>query len=181
VDLKLAKLITGGAGPRHSFFVQISAVAAALALAVGIGWLSLRHPSPKPAQPQVAKNIQSIAPPPQQAPAQPAIVKTPVIATFVLTPGSVRADGEANEIRIPPNAQQVRFRIDLLSNQYQTYDASLNRVEGQRLFVQTHIKPHPLQSGETLFILMPASTVPLGTSILTIRGVGKYVIHNSQN
>ncbi len=146
------------------------AVAAALTFFVGLGWFTLeRHPPLK----QVAT---SVAPKAAPVSATPSGVKAPPIATFVLISGSVRGEGETNEIKIPSNAKTVRFRIDLLSNEYRTYDASLNRVEGQRLFVQNHLKPRR----STLFVELPASKLPSGTSILTLTAnaepVAKYVI-----
>jgi len=149
------------------------AVAAALTFFVGLGWFTLeRHPPLK----QVATSVTPKAAPISATPQPPSDVKPPFIATFVLISGSIRGEGETNEIKIPPNAKTVRFRIDLPSNEYRTYDASLNRVEGQRLFVQNHLKPRR----STLFVELPASKLPSGTSILTLTAnaepVAKYVI-----
>jgi hypothetical protein len=140
-----------------------------------MGWFLLRHPAPKPAQPKVAQTIQPIPPPPPTP-----TVKSPVIATFLLNPGGVRGDGDANEISLPPGATQVRFRIDLPANEHNTYEVSLNRVEGQPLFVQKNISAHASKNGVTLFVVVPASSLPTGVSILTLKGglqvLSKYVI-----
>jgi anti-sigma factor RsiW len=173
-QLQLAELITGCARPQASFLLRVSALAAAVLLAMGMGWFLLRHSSPKPAQPQVARNTQPV-PPPQPTPTQTAPPKTPVIATFVLIPGGVRGDGEANEIRVPSGASQVRFRIDRPANEYRSYDASLNRVEGAGLLVRRNIKPRRTATGITLLIDVPAKVVPVGASVLTLTGAGKTV------
>jgi hypothetical protein len=176
-NLQLAELITGRVAPQRSWPLRVFALAATLALATGIGLFFFRHSPPHPAQPQTARNTQPIPSPP---PPTPALAK-PIIATFSLTPGGVRGDGEANEIRIPSGSSQVRFRIDLPSREYQTYDASLNRAEGDRLLLLRNIKPRRSPTGATLLIDLPAHVLPVGVSILTLTAAGKtvdkYVIH----
>ncbi len=174
--LESSKMMIGSDARRRpplSYWKAWMAVAAALTLFVALGWFTLERRSAQPPRKQVATSFG-----PKAAPvsAPPAAVKTPLIATFVLISGGVRGEGETNEITIPSNAKIVRFRIDLLANEYSSYDASLNRVEGERLFVQNHLKPRR----STLFVELPAAILPLGTSILTLTGngepVGKYVI-----
>jgi hypothetical protein len=164
-NLQLSQLITGCVPPHRSLPLRVLALAATLALAIGVTWFLLRHPSPKPAQPKVARNTQPIPPPPTPAPPKPAI------ATFVLTSGSIRGDAEANQIAIPAGATQVRFRLALPSREHQTYDASLTRVEGDRLFLQRNIKPR----SANLLIDLPAHVLPEGTSLLTLTASGKMV------
>ncbi len=173
--LQLAELITGYGRPQWSLLLRVSAMAASLALALGLGWFFLKRSSPQPAQPRVSRSIQPVAPspPPQPAASLPAAVPSPAIATFLLTPGGVRGDGHANEISLPAGATQVRFRMDLPVNEYKTYEASLNRVEGESLFVQKGVKPRAAKNGVTLFVVIPAGTLPTGASILTLRGVAE--------
>ena len=110
---------------------------------------------------------------PQETAKQPASDKIPLIATFVLTPGGERGLGETNQIKIPASATKVRFRINLASNEYDTFDASLNKVEGETLFVLHRVKAQASKNGETIFVVLPASVFPSGTSILTIRDIRK--------
>ncbi len=188
------------------WLLRTSAIAATLVAAIGIGWFSLERPSSKSLpESQLAKGAapakQSVAAQPNAAPQknlQPALTATSprrpaastnprLVATFVLTAGSVRSEGEANEISIPLKAKKVRFRIELSANPLRSYDASLNRVEGERLFSQNNVKPRYSRGGAALIIELPAGALPLGTSILTIRGAGhtratelpKYVIRVS--
>jgi hypothetical protein len=95
------------------------------------------------------------------------------MATFLLTSGSVRGDGVENEISLPAGTRQVQFRIELGANEYETYEASLNRIEGRRLFVQKSVNGHASTNGVTLFVVVPARRLPAGVSILTLRGFGK--------
>jgi hypothetical protein len=172
----------GGFGLPAQRLVPVAVVAVALVLAVGVGWFSVRRWVPGPTGPEVAKNGVPAAPA-RETPAPPSVGvvagagepggKTPFVATFVLTSGGVRGDGEANEIRIPGGAQSVRFRIDLLANEYESYEVSLSRVEGERLFVQNHVHARAAGGGGSVFVLVPARLVPGGSSILTLRGVGK--------
>ncbi len=174
-NLHLSELITGCARPQRSLFPQVLALAATLALAIGIGWFLLRHPSPKLAQPQLAKSSQPIAPTPLPPPTAtlPRAVKSPAIARFFLTPGGVRGDGDASEINLPPDARKVRFRMDLPSNEHKTYEASLNPIEGEPFFVQKSVNAHASKNGVTLFVLVPARRLPARVSILTLKGLAK--------
>ncbi len=65
------------------------------------------------------------------------------------------------------------FRIDLPVSEYKTYEASLNRVEGESLFVQKSINGRAAKNGVTLFVVVPARSLPKVVSILTLKGFGK--------
>ena len=191
----------------HARLLQVSAAAATLALVITLGLFSLRQRVTKPESPQPlvaqsrppsASQTATVQPKaasireqrshplvaiprlPEHAPPQP-----PLIATFTLMSGSVRGEGDTNEITIPRGAKRVQFRIDLLSKEYKRYRASLNRVEGEQLFISSasqspagrgsarnDVKIRPSKTGETLVIELPARVLPFGTSVLTLTGVG---------
>lgn len=186
---KLKAWIKGHRSPLWS--LRTSVIAASLAAAIGIGWFSLerRFPESVP-QPQVAKGAtpanQSVATQPNAAPREnpppvptdtalrpsPSTITPPLFATFLLTPGGVRGEGEANEISIPPKAKKVRFQMEFPANRFMSYNASLNNAEGERLFIQDNLKPRPSKAGATLVMEVPVGVLPPGTSVLTIRGTG---------
>jgi len=202
-NVNLARLITGRTGRRRSLIaslkawiagvglnarlVQVSAVAVTLALVITIvlfSPLGLKSPQTPVAQSRPPTGqpatVQPTAPIREHASPQP-----PLTATFTLISGGVRGEGEANEIKIPRGTKRVRFRIELASKGYRRYRASLNRVEGEQLFIRNNVKARPSKTGETVVIGLPASVLPSGTSVLTLAGigtnsaaqeVGKYVI-----
>ena len=174
---------------RPTRFLQVSIAVATLALMVAAGLFSLRHWAPKSEVSQIAHRGSPAAdreaghtggPAPAYTPPQPPsgtihafqrAIKRPVIATFTLTPGGIRGEGESNAINMPRQAKRVRFRIELPPNEYKTYSVSLRRVEGEQLFVQNNLKARRSKSGETLVIQVPAKRLSPGMSVLTLTGI----------
>jgi anti-sigma factor RsiW len=206
-EIQFARLLARGANKRHSLFdglkvwtqgsglhtrlMQTSLAAATLALVVLVGSLSFRYWA-KPERSQISRTSSSTTdsetvhktvarthtPPP--VPSQ-----VPSIATFTLTAGSTRGEGGGNEIKIPREANRVQFRIELASSDHKTYNVLLNRVEGERLFVQSNLKTRRSKAGEILTVQVPANVLSSGTSVLSVTAmgangapedVGKYVI-----
>jgi hypothetical protein len=137
----------------HTRLMQAPMAAATLVLVVLLGSLSFRYWT-------------------AHSPPQPASSEVPLIATFTLTAGSTRGEGGGNEIKIPREAKRVQFRIELASSDHKTYNVSLNRVEGERLFVQTNLKARPSQAGEILTVEVPANVLSPGTSVLSVTALG---------
>jgi hypothetical protein len=207
-EIQFARLLAGGGNKRRSLFdglkawiydlgsptrlLQTSMAAATLAFVVLVASLSFRHWAARPEKSQISRTSSSTTDSetvhktvartntPPTVPSQ-----VPLIATFTLIPGSTRGEGGGNEIKIPREANRVQFRIELASSDHKTYNVSLNRVEGERLFAQSNLEARPSKAGEILTVQVPANVLSPGTSVLSVTAigangapedVGKYVI-----
>jgi hypothetical protein len=199
---------TGVPAWMHSASASLSArslptslAAATLLLLVAVAWLCLRSGAPpvvtSPLSPRGAPaseaqvgypgapQTRTPSSPGSAAPTSSSKREVPVLATFTLTAGATRGEGEGNDITLPRQAQRVRFRLELLPNDYKTYSVFLQRVEGPRLFEADHPKATRSKAGETLAIEVPARLLSPGTFVLTLMGMsangapeeaGKYVL-----
>jgi type II secretory pathway pseudopilin PulG len=107
---------------------------------------------------------------PSESPSPPAAA--PVIASLVLVAGGVRgADtGAPPELVIHKDTQQVRLQLKLRENEYQNYQLVLQAVGGKEVFSRSRFKPAASRSSASFTITLPASKLPAGDYILTLRG-----------
>jgi hypothetical protein len=114
---------------------------------------------------------------PQQIP-QPA--PTPILnpapsrsVSLALVVGGVRGSDNSRmpTLVILPDATQARLMLNLQENDYQRYDASLQRVAGAEIFSRKGIKPGRAKNGASLIFTVPTSKLARGDYVLTLRGV----------
>ncbi len=65
----------------------------------------------------------------------------PTLASFTLSPGTLRDEGEQS-IKISPTAQKIRLRLNLPGDaaKYQTYSAVLKTADGETVFAASNLK-----------------------------------------
>lgn len=167
--------------------IPLVAIASAICLVlIAAIWLNLGH-----RQSNLAKAPPSQSAPDQHAPTRPIPQKLqpqsteqasnekekgisapsrtiPFIASFTMQVSSERGEGDPNQIRIPREAVQVRLLVPLSHNHYPTYRASFKNADGAELLVREG-KFSP--SRKALIINLPATALPAGDCILTIKGV----------
>jgi hypothetical protein len=95
---------------------------------------------------------------------------TPIIASFILSPGITRAPGDTNRIEIPKNAQLVRLQLSMdTSVAYVTYEALLKQVGGREIW--THrIRNRSGKRLRSLTLSIPANLLSSGEYIITLGG-----------
>ncbi len=87
------------------------------------------------------KNI-SPTPEPKSSPTpKPSEQPAPILASFVLSPGTLRDDGE-QFIKITPNTNKINLRLNLPkdANKYQTYTATIKTADGETIFTAPNLK-----------------------------------------
>jgi anti-sigma factor RsiW len=174
------------------------AAAAVLVVAIGLGFLLWKRQQPNQSAGKIAPVPQSASSAPdtsspQIAEEQKASVQTKrptVIATFLIIAGGERDSGNVNDIRISPGADRLRFRVNLGSSDYVSYQASLKPIDGEGLRPLDHIKIAKSGTATTLLIELVPGVLPEGDSMLTVSGlrrghtapevVGKYFVRRTK-
>ena len=108
--------------------------------------------TPKPmATPEIKATPKPIEPP------------APTLATFVLSPGTLRSEGE-QFIKISPNTDKINLRLTLPKDaaKYQTYRATLKTADGEIVFTAPNLK--------SLNLSMSAGKFANGTYIVFLEG-----------
>jgi len=91
--------------------------------------------------------------------------------TFVLTPDLVRGADEPKKLTIPQRADFVRMQLYLDGDDYKSYRAVLETVEGNKVWSSGSLKARPNNSGKVVTLGLPASLFVRGDYILTLSGV----------
>jgi hypothetical protein len=95
-----------------------------------------------------------------------------MVATFVLTAGSERDAGAANDIRVRPGTERIRLVVPLESlHEATNYSAVARRVEGETVLTLPNIQATRSSTGYQLAMEFPAQSLPLGDYILTVSEV----------
>jgi hypothetical protein len=91
--------------------------------------------------------------------------------TFVLAPGLVRGASEPKRLTIPPGAALVWMQLYLEQDDYKTYRAVLETVEGNRIWSSGLLKARPTRSSRVVTLGLPASLLNKRGYILILSGV----------
>jgi hypothetical protein len=96
----------------------------------------------------------------------------PLIVSFVLTPGAVRAAGQAKRLLIPSQAEAVRFAIEFGgSPNYSSYRAVLQTAEFTEVWSETSLTARPGDSKNQISVTVPTNVLPSGDYVMHIQGV----------
>lgn len=131
---------------------------------LGIG---VRHSnnSVNSAQHNSQKTANNAAPKPSATPEIKLTPKpnAPTLATFVLSPGTLRSEGE-QFIKIAPNTDKINLRLTLPNDavKYQTYRAVLKTADGEIVFTSSNLKSFNL--------LLSAAKLENQTYIIILEG-----------
>ncbi len=80
-------------------------------------------------------------------PETPKIAPNPVLALFA---GTLRADGEVNELNLPKNASGATFRLNLKTVDYKIFQAEITDGNGKIIYRSGNLKPQ--KSSLSLFV-----------------------------
>src|SRR5204863_2337734 len=90
---------------------------------------------------------------------------------LVLTRDLVRGEGRPlPTLSISPDVSRVRLEV-AVQPAYAHYEAVLQTVEGKELLSSAKLEPQPAAAGQKIAVLLPASLLPAGDYILTLRGL----------
>jgi hypothetical protein len=99
---------------------------------------------------------------------------SPVIATFVLTPGLTRNARGPARVGVPPGATALRFQLTLdFDGGYNTLSADLRTAAGTSVWTQAGLKPQKTTDGSAVMVTIPAATLANGEYELLLQGVLK--------
>lgn len=92
--------------------------------------------------------------------------------TFILTPGLVRGADEPKRLIIPRGAGVVRINIDFEQGNYKSYRATLETIDGKRIWSRGSLAARSNNAGKFVTLESPARLFDGGSYILTLSGVG---------
>jgi hypothetical protein len=90
---------------------------------------------------------------------------------FVLTPDLIRGGGKSKRLIIPQGANLVRLQIVASQDDFKSYSATLETVDGNRLWSGKAVKARLNGSGRLITLALPASLFGKGDYILALDGV----------
>jgi hypothetical protein len=90
------------------------------------------------------------------------------VFAFALGTGAVRESGELKKVSVPPDAREVRIRLDLAAADYRSYRAVLQTVEGREVFPSRGLRA---SAGMFLQLRIPAKLLTPGDYQIRLSGV----------
>jgi hypothetical protein len=96
----------------------------------------------------------------------------PAFVTLFLAANGVRGAEPAAPatLIIPKGTQEVRVNLTLKDHDYRDYQIVLQAIAGPEIFNRRNLKPRINRSGATFSLSLPASKLPTGDYMLTLRG-----------
>jgi hypothetical protein len=103
--------------------------------------------------------------------ATPANPSASLLATLVLNITGVRGakTGPPARLIVTPQTQQARIELKLSENEYQRYSVVIQSADGKQIFTRDHLEAAKART--MLSVIVPASKLPHGDYILTLKGV----------
>jgi hypothetical protein len=93
---------------------------------------------------------------------------TPIMATLILYPGSLRGGDGPTEVKIPPGASQLPLGLVLETADYRSYDVVIKNAQKKEIFPKKGLRLHPRK---TLFLKVPTTQLKPGTYYVDVSGV----------
>jgi hypothetical protein len=158
-----------------------------IALAIGLRLLhenrALRTDLPRGGveRTELLKKVPQIgSQPPQGSNAQPlsggevAQLEKPSLLTFRLKPGMTRSDsGERQELNVTPEASWIRLELLLNRDEYSSYEAILQTVEGTQIQRVGGLKSERARDGRAVIVKLQSALMPPGDYIVSLRGTNQ--------
>lgn len=95
---------------------------------------------------------------------------SPIIATFILTPGVTRALGDINTIEIPQSVETVELKLSIDSTtRYTAYQASLQQTGVGEIWTK-RIRNDKLRARRSITLKVPVAVLNAGGHLMTITG-----------
>lgn len=98
---------------------------------------------------------------------QPSPERKAVPAFFVLKPGGIRGGASENRLRVTPQTNEIRLRLDLESNNYSFYTARVTTVEGATVFTSPRLK----SNRKSVLLQLPIRKLTRGDYIVELSGI----------
>jgi hypothetical protein len=96
---------------------------------------------------------------------------SPLMIPFPLISGTVRSGGEMKKVTIPPRADWVQLQLDLGASDYTSYQAVLQKFEGEGISSWTTPKIKTADDTEAIVLALPAKFLPHGDYVLKLSGI----------
>jgi|GEM_PF-620041 len=87
-----------------------------------------------------------------------------VAAVFTLTPGIIRGEGESlKKISLPLSGGRLLMRLDLAVDEYRSYRATLQTLDGQQLLSTPNLRARAGGGGKSIPFALPAARLTRGS------------------
>jgi len=90
---------------------------------------------------------------------------------FFIAPGGLRSIGGENRITLSSKSSEVRLNLGLESNDYSSYSATVQTVEGKTVWSRDRLRAQARRSGKVVELRVPTSQLPTGTYIAELTGL----------
>jgi hypothetical protein len=97
-------------------------------------------------------------------------IPSPIIASLIIAPGSVRDRGIVNRVVLITNVQQLRLELKLQGEEYQSYKVEVKTVEGKSIWKGVNLKAQQRAVERSLVAKLPAKQLPEGDYLVTLSG-----------
>lgn len=88
-----------------------------------------------------------------------------------LTPGVTRDAGEMKRVAIPASADGAQLRLELASDEYQSYRAVLQTDEGREIFTGDKLKAEATGGGKVVVLSFPSRLLSQGDYQVKLKGI----------
>ena len=98
---------------------------------------------------------------------QPPKERETTLAIFILNPGGIRGGAAENRLRVPPQTREIRLRLNLESNNYQSYTARVTTIDGATIYTSPQLK----SNRKSLLLQLPIRKLQPGDYIVELSGI----------
>ena len=133
---------------------------------------------------QLSRQLAQLNVPAIEGPSEPELSQSrppslPIVA-LTLTPGVLRSGAEQKTLIIPPGSSLVRLRLDIESQSYESYLATLETAEGRRVWSQEGLRT--ISNGKVRMVVLQLPSRLLGNQdyIVELRGVRSSAVQAKQ-
>ena len=91
--------------------------------------------------------------------------------SVILTPGVARDAGEMKRVAVPAGVDGVQLRLELVSDEYQSYRAVLQTAEGREIFTGDKLKAETTGGGKVVVLSFPSKLLTDNDYQVKLRGV----------
>ena len=95
------------------------------------------------------------------------------ILTIALSSRSTRGDGVTQRVSIPPRIDAVRLQLELIRNEYKSYNVALLTLENESLSVGHTIKPSAAGAENIIYFIVPSDILPPGDYQVQVSGIAE--------
>jgi len=101
----------------------------------------------------------------------PVELSAPKVVALLLNPGLPRSGGDATRLVIPSDARMVRLQASFKTGEYPGYSATIETVEGRRIWSRKGLKARRAKDGKRVTMNVAAATFAEQDYLLIVSGV----------